>query len=323
MVLLFGLFTYLKTTLVVRGRGRAVVPTQDIPVFKLYGETQHWPTPDLLHCESIPERSQLHNWLIKPHRHTDLVHILYIEQGSVEWELEGTLYQLYGATIIIVPEMTIHGFRFSSDVQGQIITLAKPLADHLHQTANTLDTLTNAKFYRFSDASQALPITSLITHISHEYQRPAFGRSLLLEALTQALVIELSRLISTRPTNHNDPLYQKGNHHFSRFQTLIEQHYREQPSLEAFAKKLEISSAHLNLVCRKLAGSSALQLLHERILLESKRQLTYTNMTIAQVADSLGFSEPAYFTRFFKRNTSLSPSVFRKRQAHEINEEIS
>ncbi len=101
-----------------------------VPVFKLYGETQHWPTPDLLHCESIPERSQLHNWLIRPHRHADLVHILFISQGEVELALEGTSHQLQGVVAIIVPAMAIHGFRFSPDVQGHIITLAKPLADH-------------------------------------------------------------------------------------------------------------------------------------------------------------------------------------------------
>ena len=44
-----------------------------VPVFKLYGETAVWPTPDLLHCESIPERSRLHDWEIKPHQHGDLV----------------------------------------------------------------------------------------------------------------------------------------------------------------------------------------------------------------------------------------------------------
>ena len=87
-----------------------------VPVFKLYGETQHWPTPDLLHCESIPERSQLHDWRIRPHRHADLVHILFIAQGSVELELEGTSHQLQSASAIVVPAMTIHGFIFSPDV---------------------------------------------------------------------------------------------------------------------------------------------------------------------------------------------------------------
>ncbi len=86
--------------------------TTHVPVFKLYGETQHWPTPDLLHCESIPERSRLHDWRIRPHRHVDLVHILFISHGSLEVELEGAKQRLEGAVTIIVPAMAIHGFHF-------------------------------------------------------------------------------------------------------------------------------------------------------------------------------------------------------------------
>lgn len=62
-----------------------------------------------------------------------------------------------------------------------------------------------------------------------------------------------------------------------------------------------------------MAGRSAQQLLHERVLLEAKRHLTYTNMTIGQVAERLGFKEPAYFTRFFKRSVKLTPKAFRQR----------
>jgi AraC family transcriptional activator of pobA len=54
-----------------------------------------------------------------------------------------------------------------------------------------------------------------------------------------------------------------------------------------------------------------LQLIHQRLLLEAKRNLVYTSMTVAQVADSLGFSEAAYFSRFFRRATGLSPRAFR------------
>ena len=48
-----------------------------VPVFKLYGDALEWPTPDLLHCESIPKRSRLHDWVIEPHRHPDLLQLLY------------------------------------------------------------------------------------------------------------------------------------------------------------------------------------------------------------------------------------------------------
>ncbi|MGQ7289163.1 helix-turn-helix domain-containing protein [Vreelandella venusta] len=291
-----------------------------VPVFKLYGETQHWPTPDLLHCESIPERSRLHDWRIRPHRHADLVHILFIAHGSVELELEGTHHQLQSASAIVVPAMTIHGFRFSPDVQGHIITLAKPLADHLHTIMGESSTLRKADFCSFLQPNRAERIATLVSQVDQEYRQPAPGRHRLLEALIQALVVELSRLCAytSSPAKRYGPRQSdKGRQHLEHYQALVEAHYREQPSIEQLAEQIGVSSAHLNLLCRQLAGRSALQLLHERLLLEAKRQLTYTNMTIGQVSDSLGFSEPAYFTRFFKRNTTLSPRDFRTRQSRE------
>ena len=49
---------------------------------RLFRCSSAWPTPDLIHCESIPERSKLHGWEIKPHRHSDLVQLLYVQAGK-------------------------------------------------------------------------------------------------------------------------------------------------------------------------------------------------------------------------------------------------
>ncbi|MGM0856920.1 MAG: helix-turn-helix domain-containing protein [Pseudomonadota bacterium] len=293
--------------------------TSSVPVFKLYGETQHWPTPDLMHCESIAERSRLHNWQIRPHRHADLVHVLFIHQGKVTLELEGDRYSLNGATVIVVPSMAIHGFDFSPDIDGHVITLAKPLADHLNTYIGEHSALKKPGVVHFENPDQGQRIATLINQIDQEYRQPALGRQTLLEALVQALIVELSRLTVSSGSaikRYGPRQHDRGRHHLENFQALIEQRYREQPSIEQLAEQLGVSSAHLNMLCRLFAGRSALQLLHERLLLEATRQLTYTNMTIGQVADSLGFSEPAYFTRFFKRNTALSPRDFRLRQRH-------
>lgn len=289
-----------------------------VPVFKLYGETRHWPTPDLLHCESIPERSRLHDWHIRPHRHADLVHVLHIAEGRVELELEGTQHALHGPLVIVVPAMTIHGFRFSQDIEGHIVTLAQPLAEQLGQRLEEqASVLRHADYHLLEQPRQASRLATLVAQIDAEYRQPAPGRDRMLDALIQALTVALARLATphgltdTAPGPHQR---ERGYEHLASFQALIEARYRQQPSVERFAEQLGMSSAHLNALCRRLADRSALQLLHERLLLEAKRQLTYTNMTISQVADSLGFSEPAYFTRFFKRNTGLSPRDFRLRQ---------
>ncbi len=49
---------------------------QTVPVFKLYGEECGWPTPDLLHCESILQRSSLYQWHIRVHQHAEMVQLL-------------------------------------------------------------------------------------------------------------------------------------------------------------------------------------------------------------------------------------------------------
>ncbi|MBF7054899.1 helix-turn-helix domain-containing protein [Halomonas sp. KAO] len=293
--------------------------TNAVPVFKLYGETRHWPTPDLLHWESIAERSRLHDWKIQPHRHADLLHLLHLTTGRVRLELEGSQRSHEAPLIIVVPAMSIHGFHFSPDTQGHIITLASPLAERLEQQLGALSgAMSLATAYPLEADRPARRIATLVDQLGDEYRHPAPGRERILEALTEALFIEISRLIArplhTGSTSAPRP-QERGLVHLQNYQALIEQQFRQQPSVERFAEQLGMTSAHLNLLCRRLANRSALQLLHERLLLEAKRQLTYTNMTVAQVADSLGFSEPAYFTRFFKRLTGLAPREFRRRQA--------
>lgn len=289
-------------------------PLASVPVFKLYGETRHWPTPDLLHCESIAERSRLHDWHIKSHRHADLVHLLHIRAGQVTLHLDAVQRQLEGPLLIVVPAMTVHGFRFSRDIDGHVITLAKPLAAHLverlERQGHALD---RAAHYPLAGQDEASAMAALVAQIDGEYRQPDEGRDALLHALIQALAVLVARRAERRrpilPRRHD-----RGQEHLQRFLALIDAGYAEQPSVESLAASLGMTSAHLNTLCRRLAGRSALQLLHERLLLEAKRQLTYTNMTIGQVADTLGFSEPAYFTRFFKRHTGFSPKAFRQRQ---------
>lgn len=286
-----------------------------VPVFKLYGETRHWPTPDLLHCESIAERSRLYDWHIRAHRHADLVHLLHIHEGQVILHLEGTERRLEGPLLIVVPAMAIHGFQFSHNVDGHIISLAKPLASHLmERLASQGGVLDRPAHYPLANQPEAATIAMLVQQVDSEYRHPAEGRDPLLHALIQALTVQLARRAERRR-----PLRARrhdiAEEHLQRFQALIDNHFTEQPSIEILAASVGVTSAHLNTLCRRLAGRSALQLLHERLLLEAKRQLTYTNLTISQISDGLSFSEPAYFTRFFKRLTGLSPKAFRQRQA--------
>ncbi len=282
-----------------------------IPLFKLYGESgDSWHTPDLVHCETIAERSQLHDWVIKPHRHSDLVHLLYCQSGTATATLDGVEQPLPVPCILLTAPMCVHGFEFSHDIEGFVLTLAPPL---LRQLGNTLGDQQSVLHdtHCFVAGSQGRVLDTLFDTLHREYAEQQPGREALIEASVNALMILLSRQAIARAEKASlRP--DRGSLHYASFTRLVEQHYKEHGSIEEYAETLGITSAHLNTLCRRFANRTAQQLFHERLLLEAKRNLLYTAMTISQISDSLGFSEPAYFTRFFKRLTGLSPKQFRQ-----------
>lgn len=115
---------------------------QNVPVFKLYGEECGWPTPDLLHCESILQRSSLYQWHIRVHQHAEMVQLLYLHQGRAEIEIEGATAVMTESCIQVVPALCIHGFNFSPGTQGFVLSLALPLLSRFeNQFGRPLDVL--------------------------------------------------------------------------------------------------------------------------------------------------------------------------------------
>lgn len=288
---------------------------QDVPVFKLYGEHRDWPTPDLLHCEAIADRSRPLDWVIRPHRHSGLSQLLYLRAGRARVRHEADHHWLTAGGLVIVPDMHVHGFEFDENAQGIVLTLAAPLLERLGERVS--DPLVRRLVGDFRLCSLARSpggeaIATLLTDIHAEYGGRAPGRAALMEALLAALTVRLIRLCL--PEGGEAPvLAGRGADHFGHFGRLVERHYQHHWSVARYAGELGITPAHLNSLCRQTVGRSALQLVHERILLEAKRRLVYTASTVAQVGDHLGFADPAYFTRFFKRQTGQSPRDFRRR----------
>jgi AraC family transcriptional activator of pobA len=78
------------------------------------------------------------------------------------------------------------------------------------------------------------------------------------------------------------------------------------------AVALGVSQTALRVACAEIAGRSPMQILDQRTLLEARRSLLYSNFSIAEIAYSVGFEDPAYFSRFFHRQVGISPRSYRK-----------
>jgi AraC-like DNA-binding protein len=96
-----------------------------------------------------------------------------------------------------------------------------------------------------------------------------------------------------------------------RFRRLVEQQHRRLHRPSGYARLLSVSPSHLNATVRRQLGRPPIELIHDRIALEARRLLLHTDDTAARIGYALGFEDPSYFTRFFKRRTRRTPSAFR------------
>lgn len=293
-----------------RPRSNPVAPF--VPVYQLYGEQEQWLTPDMVHCETIAARSQLHNWEIKPHQHHGLFQIVWLSAGKAETTLDDQQTMMAAGQILTIPEMCIHGFRFSRNAGGMVITLAYPLLRRLGtELTDALLAARGPLLHTLQDDEQSHAINAAIAALAQAYREPAPHRELLIQSRVGVLLVWLARG-AHHLAQEAAPTAARSDQHFIRFCRQVEEHYEERRAVGWHARQIGISAAHLNVLCRKSIGRSAQQIIHDRVMLEARRRLVYTAMTIGEVCNALGFADPAYFTRFFKRETGLSPRDFRQ-----------
>ncbi|MES2511612.1 MAG: helix-turn-helix transcriptional regulator [Pseudomonadota bacterium] len=100
--------------------------------------------------------------------------------------------------------------------------------------------------------------------------------------------------------------------HFRKFRDAAEKRFHECHQVSTYASAVGISEKTLGRATQEMAGLSAKAYLSQRIALEAKRMLAYTDWPVASVADKLGFDEATNFIKFFRREAGYAPGEFRK-----------
>ncbi len=277
-----------------------------VPLFPLYGEARSLPSPELLHCETIAARSRLHGWVIEPHRHSDLAQVLWISHGTATFQIDGRHGRASGPVLLYLPPLCVHGFGFDPDVQGHVLTLGAPLLERLGRELDAAHRLHDP--VQLHVRGQATAIAGLCSQLAEEHAGDRPAREPLMRAMCLQLLVHIVRGgTEAAMPGARAQLEQR----MARFRELVEQHYAQHLPVGHYAQRLGVSEASLNRTCRELAGTTAKGLLHQRLLLEASRHLAYTDTPVQRIADLLGFSDPAYFSRFFSRAMGCSPRDYR------------
>ncbi len=143
-----------------------------------------------------------------------------------------------------------------------------------------------------------------------EFEHPNTGHYDLLQSYLKQFIIRAVRIkkktFSTTVTDTETDLYRG-------FNTLIATHFKKFHSVSEYASRLGVSPKSLTKHLQRIGAPKPSELIKNRIILEAKRQLLYSSKTVKQIAFDLGFSDPAYFSRFFTKAVLESPLSFKNK----------
>lgn len=287
---------------------------QDIPTYLLYGETRTETHDFWLHCETIASRSRTHHWRIKPHRHANFLQILHIAAGHGRAEFDGETHPIPTPGLVVIPETAVHGFRFSRDIEGHVITVIASRARPLLVPHPALAEW--AARPRIVDAGAPADgdfLARSVDRFAAEYEARQSGRGLILENLLVAIMVVAHRLGTPETAAYAEIGGEAGlDPRVAQTLALISDHFREPRTVRFYADRAGVTATHLNRLTRQATGSSVNELVARRRVAEAKRSLVFTVQPVQTIAFSLGFSDPAYFSRFFQQRTGRTPLAYRK-----------
>lgn len=152
----------------------------------------------------------------------------------------------------------------------------------------------------------------LMKQIENELQNPGVAHKDALIAYIRMVLVEALRVLHENNTATEDTFDQKVQGLSAQFIALVDQHYKVKHAVQEYADLLFTTPRSLAKRLKQDGYDTPLQLIKGRLLLEAKRQLRYTDRSVKEIAFYLGYEDPGYFTRFFKKNTGSSPAQYRE-----------
>jgi len=286
---------------------------QAIPAFYLYGEPHQSVAEGFVHIEALDDRTRPCEWTIQPHSHAELCHIFFVSAGGGAMRADGETVTFASPCLLLVPANVVHGFRWSVESSGFVVTLAKSYFLDLTRR----DTLLGSIFDRADcvalEPPQVVKVEGLIDDLMQEsgWSRPGYASAI--DSMILAILVMALRVVGHR--RDKQLLLNRHSVIVARFREIVERRFRLREPIPVYAATLGISLTVLRAACAEIAGCSPSLLLDRRAMLEAKRALLYTTLSINEIGFSLGFADPAYFSRFFTRHAGMAPREYREKRS--------
>ncbi len=277
----------------------------------IYGDNSIDMVRDIIHITPMETTGKRHEWYIKPHAHSDLFQIFVIESGSVELLLNDQSQIVDSVSFFSIPKNISHGLRMHPDMRGWVISLYdKSLENMLKLDSDIINKIDEIHISKLTDDDKLIRDAFLTIHkCIDEYYSDLPGKQHALQYLVGMMLLRLYRVsVTSSAVNVSD---NKNKIYYRRFVQLIKEMKSFKVGVEEYATRLNISSGHLNRICKDVSGLSPKDVVINFFIDEAKIYLRNFEMSIAEISYELDIEDPAYFTRLFKKRTELTPKEFR------------
>ncbi|MEU0535851.1 helix-turn-helix domain-containing protein [Amycolatopsis tolypomycina] len=238
-----------------------------------------------------------------PHRHT-FYELVHVTGGTGAHVVDTARWPLRPPHLGVIAPGQVHQWAGVAGLTGHVVLFTDDfLLDH-PADRELLRRLGERPWLRL-DAHADAGVRRLIADLEEEFRGGGEGTESVLRALVHVLVVRAGRLLGTPRPAPAGALA-------AEFVRLAGHPEPGLWSVSAHAERLGVTPGHLTEAVKAATGRTAAQLLRETRIREAQRFLLRTDLTVRQVASRVGFADPAYFCRFFRRETGLSPGDFRR-----------
>jgi len=249
-----------------------------------------------------------------PHRH-DFFEVLYLLKGSGYHVIDGNKYEIKPPCVFFMSPGQAHKLELSNDIEGFIFIFTSDF--YLLNRSNQNSLIEFPFFYTIHQDNPPLLLEnesdirfleSLFRQSIAEISRP---RDYFQEMLRSILDLILTTCAARYQVNENMLNKGKGQILVKRFFHLVEENHQKNLSLSDYSGMIGVTPNHLTQTVKLLTGKTSSQIIKAKQLLEIKRLLVHTNLSVSEIANQLNFEDQSYFTKFFKRETGSTPIQYR------------
>ncbi|MBZ4191152.1 helix-turn-helix domain-containing protein [Niabella beijingensis] len=241
----------------------------------------------------------------KPHSH-DFFVLLLFEKGSGIHSIDFIDHKVNSSQIHILFPGQIHKWDLGTETLGHKLIIGK----HLFERAAASVSFSVARYNQHS-----------VINLEPEVFRKVVAEFLLIQKELGAQpvfwdVISLRCSLIATMVHHQaervfeDMIQLRNNPVLYHFHNLVEQHFREHKSVSFYAEQLNVTPNYLSILCKKKFRMPAIALIQQRVILEAKKLIHASDISVKEIAFELGFRELAHFSFFFKSKTGLSPRQY-------------